>query len=111
MNQARHDCNMKLHSVLFKGTGFDLHCASGEKICGFFVSVLVVADNPEQAFQLAYEKLVDSEALQALHGDHDYPDGVIEVEGYTILEQGDEGAAEISGFVFYPEEAAPDRPH
>jgi hypothetical protein len=103
---------MKLHSVLFKGTGFDLHCASGEKIGGFFVSVLVVADSPEQAFQLAYEKLTDSEAFLALLADHDHPDGMIEVESHTILEQGDdEGAAEISGFVFYPEEAAPDRPH
>jgi hypothetical protein len=96
---------VKLYSVLFNGTDYDLYCASGTKIGGFYVSVLSLANSPEQAFQLAHDKLVSSDAYLALLHDPRTQSGVLTVSDYTELSQFNQNGPEISGFVFYPEEA------
>lgn len=96
---------MKLYSVLFNGTDYDLLCADGSKIGGFYVSVLSLADSPEQAFQIAHDKLVSSDAYLALFPDPLNQSGVLTVSDCTEISQHDRSEIEISGFVFYPDEA------
>ena len=95
---------MKKYIITFEGTSYDLLAEDGKKVGGFFVSVLVQANQPEDAYDLAYQKLIASEQYQAMFADHEHPNGALSVSEYAELLEPDPSLSELSGFVFYPED-------
>ncbi len=99
---------MTAFRIVFHGTGYDLQADNreigGSGKLGFFVGVNVEADEAEQAIQLAYEKLVGSENYIAVLGEGEHPDGVLTVDQCYEFSIRDAEEAEVSGFIFYPEE-------
>lgn len=90
------------YEIIFEGTGYDLFAENNQKIGGFFVSVFVIATDPEQAFEIAYQKLINSQSYQDLVAGHEHPDAVLSVHQCNELTDVDLNAPDISGFVFYP---------
>ena len=91
------------YKVTFEGTGYDLFAENNQRIGGFFVSVIASAPEPEQAFEIAYQKLISSQAYQDLVVAHDHPKALLSVHQYSELaEEVDLNVPDISGFVFYP---------
>ena len=90
------------YKVLFEGIGYNLLNETKQKIGGFFVSVLTTAPDPEQAFEIAYQKLIDSQAYQDLVAAHAHPNAVLSVHQYSEIRGEDSDTKDISGFVFYP---------
>ena len=91
------------YEITFEGTGYDLLTENNQRIGGFFVSVIASAPEPEQAFEIAYQKLISSQAYQDLVATHEHPKAVLSVHQYSELaEEFDLNVSEISGFVFYP---------
>jgi len=96
---------MRFYQVTFEGVGFDIYLDYSEKyqkVGGFFVSVVVSAAKPEEAFEVAYQKLINSKAYQDLYDGQDHPNAVIAVCEYCELTHVDSNVSEISGIVFYP---------
>lgn len=94
---------MKLFQVTFEGTGYDIYAENGTKAGGFFVSVLVQASSVEEAFDMAYHKLVNSQQYQERFPPDEHPNGVLNIIEYAEILETDPSASDISGFVFYPE--------
>lgn len=91
------------YEISFEGTGYDLLTENNQRIGGFFVSVFVSAPEPEQAFEIAHQKLLSSQAYQELVAGHEHPDAILSVHQYSELsEEVDLNSPDISGFVFYP---------
>lgn len=94
---------MIAYQITFEGIGFNLSSEDGKPIGGFYVSVVASAPDPEQAFDIAYEKLINSQAYQDLVSSGEHPNAELSVDGYSELTDQDLlEVAEISGFVFYP---------
>lgn len=90
------------YEITFEGTGYNLLTEDQQKIGGFFVSVHASAPEREQAFQIAYQKLINSQSYQDLLAGHEHPDAVLSVHQCSELTDVDLNVPEISGFVFYP---------
>jgi hypothetical protein len=109
MPSVDSDAIQKMYEVQFEGTGYNLLTENNQKIGGFFVSVLASAPEPEQAFEIAYQKLIGSQAYQELVAGHEHPDAVLNVYQYSELrEEVDLNTPEISAFVFYPSDEQPE---
>lgn len=90
------------YEITFEGTSYNLLTEDNQKIGGYFVSVLARAPEPEQAFEIAYQKLINSQSYQDLVDGHEHPDAVLRVHQCNELTDVDLNAPDISGFVFYP---------
>lgn len=90
------------YKITFEGVGYNILTETEQKIGGFFVSVLATAPDPEQAFEIAYQKLIDSQAYQDLAAVHAHPNAVLSVYQYSEIRGEDSDTKNISGFVFYP---------
>jgi hypothetical protein len=93
---------MRFYQVTFEGVGYNIFSEENQKIGGFFVSVLANAPQPEQAFEIAYQKLINSQAYQNLVNENDHPSAYISVYEYCEVTQVDLNVSEVSAFVFYP---------
>lgn len=82
--------------------GYGLLTEDNQRIGGFFVTVLATAQEPEQAFEIAYQKLINSQAYQELVAVHEHPDAVLNVHQYSEITEDDLSIPDISGFIFYP---------
>jgi hypothetical protein len=99
---------MTVFRIVFHGTNYDLCAEDGQMIGGFYVAVYVEADDPDHACSLAYEKLVRSENYTSIFGIGQQPDGVLAVSECCELVEQEPEEAEVSGFIFYPEQSALD---
>ncbi len=97
------------YEITFEGTGYDLLTEDNQMIGGFFVSVIAGASEPEHAFEIAYQKLISSQAYQDLVATHEHPNAALSVHQYSEIREEDSDTPEISGFIFYPpDEQAPE---
>lgn len=94
----------KIFVVTLEGKNYDLYAENGQKIGGFFVGVEVQANSPEEAFDLAYEKLINSHQYQNTFQSGKHSNAVLSVSEYAEISESDPSIPEISGFIFYPEE-------
>lgn len=102
MPSIESNVSQKVFEIQFEGTGYNLLAEDNQKIGGFFVSVLASAQEPEQAFEIAYQKLISSQAYQELVAAHEHPNAVMSVHQYCEIIHVDLNISEISAFVFYP---------
>lgn len=93
---------MSTYVVTFEGAGYNLCAENGQKIGGFFISVTTDSVTPEEALQLAYEKLVTSDNYQEVAAG-EQPGSKLVVSECVELSEVDEINNEISGFIFFPE--------
>lgn len=94
----------KMYQVTFEGTGYDLLTENNQKIGGFFVSVVASAVELDLAFDIAYEKLSNSQAYQDLVSSNEHPNAVLSIDNCIEIACDDLNVPEISEFVFYPPE-------
>jgi hypothetical protein len=98
---------MRQYAVTFEGTEYNLCDEAGNKL-GFFVSVMVRAEEPEQAIDLAFQKLISSERYQATFEPDDHPNGMLAVSDCAEILEPDPSEVEVSGICFYLEQKADD---
>lgn len=93
-----------IYRIVFQGTGYDCNFGENQKIGGFFIAVIIEANDEDEAVQLAYEKLITSEQYMQSFPIEEHPNAKIEVSDIYGLSERDVGEAEISGFIFFPPE-------
>ena len=68
------------YQIAIEGTGYVLRTEDNQKIGGFFVTVRVSAQGPEQAIELAYLKLINSQSYHDLVAGQEHPNAVLSVD-------------------------------